>query len=105
DNGSDDGSLELLKNHPRVEIREFPKLENESFVLTAQKMHNDSWKESRGKADWVIMTAIDEFLIPTDNAKKNLTEYLINCRKKGVTAIPALGYQMISDEFPTTNQQ
>lgn len=50
-------------------------------------------------ADWVIITAVDEFLY-TPNLKK----YLAECAQKGVTAIPALGFQMISTTLPSSNQ-
>jgi hypothetical protein len=95
DDGSSDGSLDILKAHPKVEIRPFPRLVEDSYVLSAQLLHDSIWKESRGKADWVILTAVDEHLVHPD-----LPDYLARCQNAGVTAIPALGYQMISDDFP-----
>lgn len=47
------------------------------------------WKESRGIADWVIATDIDEHRYHPD-----MYRYLAQCRPQGVTIIPALGYQM-----------
>jgi len=95
DDGSTDLSLEILKNHPKVEIRTLPRVEEDSYVLAARKLHNSCWKESRHHADWVIITAIDEFLYHPD-----LKEYILKCEKKGITIIPALGYQMISESLP-----
>jgi hypothetical protein len=68
-------------------------------VLAAQQVHNTCWKESRGVADWVIYTAIDEFLYAPD-----LKAYLTECTRQKVTVIPALGYQMIAATFPTADQ-
>lgn len=95
DDGSDDATLGILKSHPKVEIRKFPRLESDSFVLAQRALMDNCWKESRGHADWVVVTDVDEFLYT-----KNMPAYLRACSKKGVTAIPALGYQMISRESP-----
>jgi glycosyltransferase involved in cell wall biosynthesis len=62
DDGSSDATLSLLAAHPRVERRRFPRSVADSYVLSAQALHNTAWKESRGRADWVILTAIDEHL-------------------------------------------
>ena len=95
DDGSKDGTLDLLAQHGRVEIRRFERVIADSFVASAQKLHNTAWMESRGKADWVIITAIDEHLY-----HPQLPDYLRRCRAAGVTLIPALGYEMVAPEFP-----
>ncbi len=99
DDGSTDGSLEILERHPKVILRPFPDRIENSYVLTAKHLHNSVWKESRGQADWAILTAIDEHL-----AHYNLKNYLERCLERGVTFIPAVGYQMISDTFPDPNE-
>jgi len=101
DDGSTDESLKLLAEHPKVEIRPLPRLEVDSYILAAKEVHDNCWKESRGKADWIIITAIDEFLY----VPNGLDSYLQECNKKGITAIPALGYQMISNSLPEKNGQ
>jgi hypothetical protein len=98
DDGSTDATLDLLRSHPRVEIRSLPRLEQDSYVLAAQNVHNQCWKESRGRSDWVIVTAVDEFLYAP-----KLESYLARCAQKGVTAIPALGFQMISATRPASD--
>ena len=60
-------------------------------------LQDSVWKESRGEADWVVVTAIDEFLHMKAGLNKDL---LATCTRAGVTAIPALGYEMISASLP-----
>ncbi len=98
DDGSTDGTLERLARHPRVEVRRFDRSVAGSFVFSAQNLHNNCWKESRGKADWVIVTAVDEFLYA-----HNMIDYLNHCTRHNVTLVPALGYEMVSEERPVGN--
>ena len=95
DSDSTDGSVELLRRTPNVEIRRVEWTQPDSMIATLQELHNNCWKESRGTADWVIVADIDEFLYHPD-----LLGYLRRCRKRGVTCIPSLGYEMVSDRFP-----
>lgn len=64
-------------------------------MLSAQEIHNNAWKESRGRADWVMISAVDEHL-----HHRNLAGYIQRCRKAGGIIVPALGYQMVADGFP-----
>ena len=84
DDGSTDGSLDLLRAHPRVEIRRFAWTHPDSFVLSELAHYDQCWKESRGQADWVIVTDVDEHLY-----HPRLAEYLQSCREQGVTVVPA----------------
>jgi hypothetical protein len=95
DDGSTDGTLDLLRRHPRAEIARFPRLQADSFVVSASLLQNVVWKASRGQADWVVITAIDEHLYHPD-----LPAWLAACGLAGVTMLPALGYQMVADTFP-----
>ena len=97
DNGSTDGSLELLGWHPKVEVRRFERAHPDSFVLSHQALHNEAWKESRANADWVIVTALDEHL---HVGGRTVLDYLVECKELGITAVPALGYQMLSERYP-----
>ena len=95
DDGSTDGTLDVLREHPRVEIRRFERYDVDSFVLSSRHLNDRVWKESRGRADWVIISAVDEHLCHRD-----LPGYLDSARRVGIAAIPGLGYEMVSADFP-----
>jgi len=96
DDGSTDNSLEILRSNPKVELRPMPEYSDpESRIASATALQESFWKESRGLADWVIVTDIDEHLY-----HPQIEDYLVKCKENGVTIIPALGYQMLSEEFP-----
>ena len=98
DNGSTDGSLERLAGDERVSVAHWD-VQGESFVAEACRINNESWKQSRGCADWVIVVDIDEHLYHPD-----LRNYLGYCSQNGVTAIKPVGYDMVADVFPTEDQ-
>jgi glycosyltransferase involved in cell wall biosynthesis len=95
DDGSTDGSLEILRAHPRVELRPFPRSHPASFVLSELDHYDNSWKESRSEADWVFVVDVDEHVEHAD-----LGIYLQSCARLGVTVLPALGFEMVTDSFP-----
>ena len=97
DDGSTDATLDMLARHPKVEVRRFPRVVKDSFVLSEQALHDAAWKESRGSCDWVIVTDIDEH-----QWHRSLPNYLAAQKSAGVTVVPSLGFQMISDRFPDT---
>jgi glycosyltransferase involved in cell wall biosynthesis len=99
DDGSTDATLDILERHRKVEVRRFERTVPGSFVLSAQILQNEMWKESRGASDWVIVTAVDEHLHHPD-----LARYLATAKRSGITALPALGYEMVSPEFPAAHQ-
>lgn len=96
DDASTDNSQGILRLNPKVELRPMPQYSDpESRIRSALALQETCWKESRGIVDWVIMTDIDEHLYHPD-----MYQYLAQCRAQGVTIIPALGYQMLSEQFP-----
>ena len=95
DDHSSDGSLDLMRAHPNVEVEPLVRSDPDSFTLSELSISNECWKRSRGSADWVIITDIDEHLFHPD-----LIELMMRYKDLGVTIVPALGYQMISEEFP-----
>ncbi len=99
DDASTDASLEILGKYPKVEIDRFHK-QPDSLVASAAKFNDNIWKRSRNKADWVIICSMDEHLYHPD-----LLNYLKQCQEAGITAIPAEGYQMVSDSFPESDKR
>ncbi len=99
DDGSTDDTLALLAAHPRVTVRRFMRKMPDTFVGSAMILQRTMWQESRGQDAWAVVTTIDEHLWHPDMAA-----YLARCRAAGVTAIPALGFQMISETFPAPGE-
>lgn len=99
DNGSTDASLEMLHAHGRVHVDHFD-VEGDSFVDVERRLSDTIWQPSRGKADWVLVTDIDEHLYRPD-----MVEYLARCKAQGITAIHSLAYEMVADEFPTARDK
>jgi len=97
DNGSTDGSLSLLGNHGRVEVTHFD-VSGDSFVEEERRLGDTMWRNS--DADWVIITDLDEHIF-----HPNLLDYLQRCTDEGVTAIQSIGFEMISDTFPSEAQR
>ena len=99
DNGSTDRTPEILASRSNVEVRPFLFSHPDSYVLSARMLHDSMWKESRGQADWVIVTAVDELLYHP----LGLWLYLRLAKWRGTTAAPALAYQIITDTFPASH--
>jgi len=95
DDGSTDGSLDILKSKQRVEVRRFKRSNPDSFELSLKTLHDECWKESRGACDFVVVTDFDEHLY-----HPALGDYLENCKHRGVSIMPALGFNMVTEEFP-----
>ena len=100
DDASDDGTVETLTRHPKVEVRPYPP-KRESFVLTTLALWQDVWKESRGRADWVIVTNIDEQFFHAAGERG----YLERCRDGGVTIVHPFGYSMVGDAYPPPGER
>ncbi|MBL8528902.1 MAG: glycosyltransferase [Burkholderiales bacterium] len=97
DDGSTDGSREILRAHPKVELRDFVRVDADSFVLSHKAMQDHAWKESRGHADWIVVTAIDEHLHVRG---RTMADYLAEQTERGVTLVPALGFDMNDEAMP-----
>jgi glycosyltransferase involved in cell wall biosynthesis len=95
DDGSTDGSLDLLRQHPKVTVRPV-KNDGDSFVAGARAFYNSAWRESRGQADWVLLVNIDEHLYHPKGR-----DYFRRSLRRGYTVLPAKGYQMVSNSFPS----
>jgi len=96
DNGSTDESLYMLENHGRVSVEHFD-VRGKSFVTKERRLGDTMWRKS--DADWVIVTDIDEFTY-----HPHLIDYLRRCKEQKITAIRSIGYDMVSDSFPSPSQ-
>lgn len=93
DDGSTDRSLKLLRKEANVEVRIRQRQAGDSYIWLNTLLYNEIWKESRGRADWVVVGNIDEFIYSRD-----LRGHLDECARTGVTVVPVLGFEMISRE-------
>jgi hypothetical protein len=97
DNESDDSSPSIIKSYNNTEIRTYhsnSEIRDDIYL----EIKNNIWKESRGKADWVIMCDTDEFLY-----HPNLPEKLDELKQKGVSIVRPYGFDMFSATFPEKN--
>jgi hypothetical protein len=92
DDGSTDGSRELLERSGKVEVRSLVHAHPDSLILSLRELYNHAWKESRGGADWVVVVNMDEHLYHPD-----IEGFLEAAVDDGVTAAPALGYEMVGE--------
>lgn len=93
DDNSTDRSRELLRQSPKVEMRQLEQAASSQLAMTTEV--NRCWKESRGRADWVFITDFDEFLY-----HPRLLDYLGECQAKGFTIFQPVGLDMVSPQFP-----
>lgn len=91
DNYSDDRTDELFAFQSNVTIRKYG-TEGTINDLVYQKLKNSIWKQSRGKADWVIVIDMDEFLY-----HPKMTELLSSSVN---TIFKPIGCNMVSEDFP-----
>lgn len=94
DNESDDNSHSIIKSYPNAEVRTYQsngEIRDDLYL----EIKNNVWKESRGKADWVIVCDTDEVLY-----HPNLVAKLDELKSQGVTIIKPYGYDMYSETLP-----
>ena len=101
DDGSTDGSIEILKARPRVEVRRWHRKYSDSYLISQVEWLNEVWKESRGCADWVVMVDMDEHLFAPRSPMPDLLE---RYKSQGITLAPALGFQILSEDFPGADE-
>lgn len=94
DNFSTDNTINILNKNKKVELIQFES-GNSFDDLVHIKIKNNYWKKSRGKADYVIVCDVDEFLF-----HPCLGEYLLKSKQEKITFFTPVGYNMYSKEFP-----
>ena len=82
DDHSNDGTLDLLHGHPNVEVRPCVRSDPDSLILSLMSVCNECWKRSRGWADWVIVTDIDEHLFHPDLVSRGIQARLVRIRRE-----------------------
>jgi hypothetical protein len=99
DNGSTDASVALLEQHPAVSLEKFD-VTAEGFVLSALHFYDHAWKQSREKADFVVVCNVDEHFDHDDPR---------SCWKRwkaeNITVVQCAGFEMVSDSFPMSEQR
>jgi Glycosyl transferase family 2 len=94
DNYSTDDSEKIIKSYKNTKIIKYDS-DNKINDILYLKIKNNAWKKSRGKADFVIVCDIDEFLY-----SENLLQNLKQLKKSSYTLIKPFGFQMMSESFP-----
>lgn len=94
DNESNDETKTIIEKLPKAHYRVFStqsKFNDEVHV----KLKNSIWKNSRGKADYVIVCDTDEVLY-----HKHMKTFLKDSLKAKFTFFTPKGYDMYSEKFP-----
>ena len=89
DNGSDDGSQEFVKAHPKGELRHYDS-HGVQDNQTMRGVKNRCWKDD--PSDWVVVCDMDEFLM----GNERLAEY-----RGQVVIFECKQWEMVSEEVPT----
>ncbi|HHP7242332.1 MAG TPA: glycosyltransferase family 2 protein [Cyclobacteriaceae bacterium] len=98
DNHSSDASVALFQKHRNIFIKRYNS-NNQYREDIKQNLSNSIWKKSRGYADFVIVCDIDEILY-----HPRLSVILSTMKNKGYTVLKPYGFDMISNNFPTTKK-
>lgn len=95
DNHSSDSSVAIMRQNPKVEIRQIV-FDTDSVCQQARELKNSCWKESRGIADWVIVIDVDEHIF-----HPNMMSFLRRELQAKTTLVKTVGYDMVSEKRPT----
>lgn len=91
DDASTDKTVEILKAHPKVELRSL-EVEKDSCIETQTALINQIWRESIGKVDWVLLNAVDEFVGP------DLLGALQKHKDEGHIIVKPRGYDLLAEK-------
>ena len=95
DNYSDDRSEDIIHSHKNAEIKKFS-MNGRIDDRIYQKIKNNCWKHSRGKADYVVVCDIDEFIYHPD-----LVSFLTAAKADHYSFFKTTGYHMYHPVYPT----
>lgn len=99
DNYSDDSSESIILSQPNAHIKKFS-MDGEINDYIYQDIKNNCWKQSRGKADYVIVCDTDEFIYHSD-IHQAITQ--LKCDKYSI--VNPYGYNMYSTNYPVYDSQ
>lgn len=99
DNYSDDSSESTILSQPNAHIKKFS-MDGEINDYIYQDIKNNCWKQSRGKADYVIVCDTDEFIYHSDI---HLAITQLKCDKYSI--VKPYGYNMYSTNYPVYDSQ
>ena len=96
DGNSTDGCREEFAKHDWIHVIDFETdaLDDNNHRL----LKNECWKQSRGKADFVMVSDFDETIFSYD--VQTLREELIRMKTAGGTILLPLSFNLIPDTFP-----
>jgi len=104
DGASTDRSSEIIDQHPRavrVPSDQHPSHpEGKYSELVLMSVRNEAYKKSRGKADWVMIVDIDEFIY-----HPRLLDLLKSYKENRITLPGITGYEMVADDIPRRGGQ
>jgi len=98
DNMSTDRSQEIIKSHPKAELRTYDtegKIRDDVYLF----IKNNVWKHDE-YADWVIVGDVDELIY-----NKNIIQRLREIQEGGYTVVEPKAYKFFRKEFPDTEGQ
>jgi len=98
DDGSDDGTRELLDSHPKVTVLEHNLRKLDDFYFVQHLW--PQYVKSRGHADWVICAESDEFVY-----HPNILEKLSELKSQKAKKVNCVGFDMYHPKFPETKGQ
>ena len=95
DNGSTDGSIEFLSQYDWIEVRHYD-TGGEIDDLAYLDIKNNAWKESKGRADWVIICDMDEIIF-----SNYLEEELSYMKNNNYNTMVCPWYMLCFDKRPS----
>lgn len=99
DNKSTDRSVEIAKKNPKVVVESYStdnQIRDDKYLL----IKNNSWKHTSKGAHYVIVCDMDEFVY-----HENISDKLKDFYAKGYSLIKTDGFNMISENYPETDEQ
>lgn len=97
DNYSDDATDTLLAAQSNITVRKYDTGDTFNDIVH-QQIKNSAWKQSRGKADWVIVIDMDEFLY-----HPQMEQFLT--QNSRITLFKPQGFNMVTNTFPLNDKK